>query len=107
MAEYYVTVPIAGKYEVVVDADSEEDAINKAIQLTWTVKLETECADGPQIDDYELESFRHIVEGKPYGEQPCRLNASPTAARCATAAARRKASSATPATGGESCTARA
>ena len=52
MSEFEVTLPVAGSVVLFVKADSEKDAIEKALEMQWEPE-----------DLQELESHEHICEG--------------------------------------------
>jgi hypothetical protein len=64
MAEYLVTIPIAGSISITVDADSEDDAKEKANNILdeedWDKMLIGESSD---VSLDELEAYESIVEG--------------------------------------------
>lgn len=56
--EYQVLIPIAGCISVTVEAESEEEAKEKAFEEDWRVDL-----SGPNVELHELEPLEQIVEG--------------------------------------------
>ena len=58
MSKYGVLVPLVGSVYVEVDADSEEEAIENAIQADFTIKFESEDV---QLEEFEL--VDKVVEG--------------------------------------------
>jgi hypothetical protein len=52
MAKYFVRMPIVGIASAEVEADSEQEAIEKMSGLNWNVKVESE--DGIEIDELDL-----------------------------------------------------
>lgn len=59
MKTYDVILPIAGSIYMEIEADSEKEAIEKAFQTDWDIKIE--CNGEHHID--ELEAYEKIVEG--------------------------------------------
>ena len=58
MSKYGVLVPLVGSVYVEVDADSEEEAIENAIQADLTIKFESEDV---YLEEFEL--VDKVVEG--------------------------------------------
>lgn len=60
MKEYGVTIPIAGCIYVSVEAESEEEAIEKAFNVDWNINLQS---DG-LVTLEEVDSYYKMHEGK-------------------------------------------
>ena len=63
MSEYHVRIPIAGVLSMVVDAESEEEAIEKA--LSTDVFIDLTEGDGtshsPEVEEWDM--YRSTVQG--------------------------------------------
>ena len=59
MAEWLVTVPVAGKVTVVMEAATEKEAIDAALEADWLEDIQP--AAGFEIE--ELDLHRCLVEG--------------------------------------------
>ena len=57
--KYSVSVPVAGYFQVTIEADDEADAKNKAQEVEWTTELKTKA----DMDIIELEMYETICEG--------------------------------------------
>lgn len=62
MALFNVTIPITGVYSALVQADSEEEAIDRALSLEYG-NLEEESDPTYDGDSVEWDVCRHIVTG--------------------------------------------
>lgn len=60
MKRYMVEIPIAGIVSVEVDADSEESAIDRALQIPFSVEIDSRGA-GLELD--EIDVYREICTG--------------------------------------------
>jgi len=59
MKTYYVKVPLAGIISFSIEAESEKEAINKALKSDITVDINGE--NHPEIEEWDL--YEKIVEG--------------------------------------------
>lgn len=61
---YYVEIPLCGKAEFYVEADSPEEAIEKSFNLPWTAdfKLSEGCEDA-EFEVYDLELMEETGRG--------------------------------------------
>ena len=59
MKDYYVQLPLAGILAFSIQAESEEDAIEKALSTDWNVSV---IADG-SIELEELDTYEKTVKG--------------------------------------------
>ena len=59
MPEYLVIIPIAGTVSKYVEAASEKEAIKKAMDCDFPLKIESE--DGWELD--EIDMYEHIFQG--------------------------------------------
>ena len=67
MAKYSVLIPCTLSVDVTVEADSEEEALTKALDLDFSVKID-DGADNAKI--HEFEAHEEIVKGNVfYGVQ--------------------------------------
>ena len=64
MPEYNVLIPCTMSISVVVEAENEEEAKNKALDVDLRVKLESDDPVGPEI--YDVGMHRQIVQGNVY-----------------------------------------
>ncbi len=71
MSEYCVVVPVAGAMNINVEADSEEEAIEKAMNASWSAKVKSDDKD-ISMDFLELDLYEKLSEGNvsyaPYNE---------------------------------------
>ena len=61
MPKYNVTLPIAGTVHMEIEADSEEEAIEKAIDTEWGIG-DISSPEAP-IELVELDLYDKLVEG--------------------------------------------
>lgn len=61
MSSYYVTIPGTLSLSVTVEADSEEEAIEKALDVGLQLKVESQDPMEPEILDFEL--HHKVVQG--------------------------------------------
>lgn len=64
MPEYNILIPCTMSISVGVEAENEEEAKNKALDVDLRVKLESDDPMGPEI--YEFETHRQICQGNIY-----------------------------------------
>lgn len=57
--KYYVRLPIAGVLGVNVEAQNEEEAVEKALEVPWSVDITTH--HGAELE--ELEAYRETGKG--------------------------------------------
>lgn len=76
MAEYFVCLPLTGEMHFYVDADSPEEAIEKAGDLDW--RVEVHRPDGGEVDMADLEAHISPINrgnvfygscGEPYADE--------------------------------------
>ncbi len=61
MKEYFVYVPATAVFNIRVEAESEEEAIEKALDYPFGIKVKDDPTDAVILDDFQL--HRSIVEG--------------------------------------------
>ena len=59
MKKFNVEIPLSGSIWYQVEASSEEEAIDKAFEVDWSIRFESEN----ECDLVELNLLRHVVEG--------------------------------------------
>lgn len=57
--KYLVTIPIAGAITTEIEAATEGEAIEAAMEKSWIERIETT----PDFDLHELESYEHLMQG--------------------------------------------
>ncbi len=58
MKEYNVRLPIAGILSVIVEAESEEEAIKEALGVDWQADVK-----GKNVELEEIEAYSKLFEG--------------------------------------------
>lgn len=61
--EYNVDIPVAGIINVAVEADNEEEAIEKAMSVPYTVDFSSDEWD---IELLEMDSYKYICQGNTF-----------------------------------------
>lgn len=59
---YSVCLPVVGYISVEVSADTEEEALDEALNVGWSVDMSSSSAEG-HVDLCELEAMPHVTQG--------------------------------------------